>query len=225
MKRNAIKKNAVAMEGLRTPRSAAIAGMIFAVLITVSILLIGLSMPSDPAQAGSWLGEGAGRTSVAIGVNLIPFAGIAFLWFMGVVRDRLGDREDRFFATVFLGSGLLFVSMLFASAAVAIGMLAAFQGAPSGGTESELWELSRQMTFALLNVFALRMAAVFIISTSTIAIRTSVTHRWLAFLGFAIGLVLLLAASSVPYINLLLPFWIFLVSVNVLVDSWGGKRP
>jgi hypothetical protein len=40
-------------------------------------------------------------------------AGIAFLWFIGVIRDHLGDREDRFFATVFLGSGLLFVAMLF----------------------------------------------------------------------------------------------------------------
>jgi len=45
----------------------------------------------------------------------LPFAGIAFLWFIGVLRDRLGELEDRFFATVFLGSGLLFLAMLFAS--------------------------------------------------------------------------------------------------------------
>jgi hypothetical protein len=39
---------------------------------------------------------------VAIGLNLIPFAGIAFLWFIGVIRDRIGAHEDRFFATVLL---------------------------------------------------------------------------------------------------------------------------
>ena len=49
-----------------------------------------------------------------MGLYLVPFAGIAFLWFIGVVRDRIGEREDKFFATVFFGSGLLFVAMLFA---------------------------------------------------------------------------------------------------------------
>ena len=55
---------------------------------------------------------------------MVPFAGIAFLWFIGVVRDRIGEREDKFFATVFLGSGLLFVAMLFAAAAVLGGLIA-----------------------------------------------------------------------------------------------------
>ena len=54
--------------------------------------------------------------TVALGLNPVPFAGIAFLWFIGVLRDRLGEFEDRFFSTVFLGSGFLFLAMLFASA-------------------------------------------------------------------------------------------------------------
>ena len=53
------------------------------------------------------------------GMYLAPFAGIMFLWFVAVVRDQIGEREDRFFATVFFGSGLLFVALLFAAAAVA----------------------------------------------------------------------------------------------------------
>ncbi len=56
---------------------------------------------------------------MAVSLNLVPFAGIAFLWFIGVLRDRIGEREDRFFATVFLGSGLLFVAMMFVAVAVA----------------------------------------------------------------------------------------------------------
>ena len=48
---------------------------------------------------------------------MAPFAGIAFLWFIGVLRNRVGALEDQFFSTVFLGSGLLFVASLFASAA------------------------------------------------------------------------------------------------------------
>ena len=65
--------------------------------------------------------------SCCLALNLVPFAGIAFLWFMGVVRDRLGSNEDRFFATVFLGSGLLFLAMLFTSAAIAGGLIGIYR--------------------------------------------------------------------------------------------------
>ncbi|WP_409187573.1 hypothetical protein [Bradyrhizobium sp. RDM4] len=63
-------------------------------------------------------------------MNLVPFAGIAFLWFVGVLRDRLGHQEDRFFATVFIGSAMLFLVMLFTAAAVigAVMLLASIRG-------------------------------------------------------------------------------------------------
>jgi hypothetical protein len=106
---------------LTTPRAAAIAGILFSLLLITSLVLIRLSVPQNPEDAGDWMA--GGWRSVTLALNLLPFAGIAFLWFIGVVRDRLGEREDRFFATVFLGSGLLFLAMLFASAAVAGGIL------------------------------------------------------------------------------------------------------
>ena len=69
-------------------------------------------------QNGFWLADSAQRRMAVLALNLVPFTGIAFLWFIGVVRDRFGNHEDRFFATVSLGSGLLFVAMLFVAAAV-----------------------------------------------------------------------------------------------------------
>jgi len=209
-------------KGLRTPRAAAFAGIIFAVLLATSIVLLRLSLPSDPAESGNWLSGSVDRTFVVIAFNLIPFAGIAFLWFIGVIRDRMGEREDKFFATVFLGSGLLFIALLFAAAAMAVGILASFDAAPSTASQIEVWDLGTQTTLALINIFAMRMAAVFVISTCTIALRTGVIHRWLSFLGLVFALVLLVAASSVPYINMLFPLWIFLVSLELLVKSLRG---
>jgi hypothetical protein len=110
---------------LRAPRAAAIAGILFAVLLIASFLLLRLAVPADPLEAGAWLKTNSNR--VALALNLVPFAGIAFLWFIGVLRDRLGEREDRFFATVFLGSGLLFLAMLFVSAAMVGGIIIAYQ--------------------------------------------------------------------------------------------------
>jgi hypothetical protein len=100
---------------LKTPKAAAIAGMLFSVLLLAVFWLLRTSIPADPQESASWLQGSSG--SVALALNLMPFAGIAFLWFIGVLRDRLGQQEDRFFATVFFGSGLLFLAMLFTSAA------------------------------------------------------------------------------------------------------------
>jgi hypothetical protein len=83
------------------------------VLLIAALVLLRLSVPADPRVAGTWLTDPGRRVAVKIALDLIPFAGIAFLRFIGVIRDRAGEREDRFFAIVFLGSGLLFVAMLF----------------------------------------------------------------------------------------------------------------
>ncbi|HEV2239744.1 MAG TPA: hypothetical protein VGR98_01765, partial [Streptosporangiaceae bacterium] len=103
---------------LRTPRAAAVAGIVFSLLLIFMLVVLRISTPGDPGAAGTWLSDSGRRALVAVALNLVPFAGIAFLWFIGVVRDRIGRHEDRFFATVFLGSGLLFVGMLFVAAAV-----------------------------------------------------------------------------------------------------------
>ena len=113
---------------LRTPQAAAIAGVAFSLLLGASLVLVRISVPADPSDARQWLTNAGRRHAVLVAVNLVPFAGIAFLWFIGVIRDRLGAREDRFFATVFLGSGLLFVAMMFAAAAVAGSLVIGFRG-------------------------------------------------------------------------------------------------
>ena len=156
---------------LRTPRAAAVAGIIFPCSSSSSLALLRLSAPANPAAAGAWLTDSGRRSAVAVALNLIPFAGIAFLWFIGVLRDRIGEREDRFFATVFLGSGLLFVGMLFVAAAIAGGLIAGMSSSGPPGAAAPL-ALSRNVTSILLNVYAMRMAAVFTLTTVTIARHT-----------------------------------------------------
>ena len=170
---------------LTTPRAAAIAGILFSVLLITSLVLIRLSIPADPHEAGAWL---AGNVrSVELALNLLPFAGIAFLWFIGVVRDRLGEHEDRLFATVFLGSGLLFLAMLFASAALAGGIVIAYGASPTALVSSEAYGFARAATYVTLNTYAIKMAGVFMISTCTLFLRTRVTPRWMALVGLRTG--------------------------------------
>ena len=135
----------------------------------------------------------------------MPFAGIAFLWFIGVVRDRLGEYEDRLFATVFLGSGLLFLAMLFSSAAIAGGILIAYGASPTALLDSETYAFARAATFVIINTYAIKMAGVFMITTATLFLRTKVTPRWMALLGYALALLLLVTISRLSGIILVFP--------------------
>jgi hypothetical protein len=112
-------------QALRTPRAAGLVGIIFALLLAAAIILIRLAIPERPGNAGDvWLTDPSRRRTVQTALRLIPFAGIFFLWSMGAVRARIGKAEDQFFATVFLGSGLVFVATLFGAAAAAGSLLA-----------------------------------------------------------------------------------------------------
>lgn len=206
---------------LRTPRAAGIAGVLFSILLIAIFVLFRSSVPADPLESGAWLATDV-RT-VAFGLNLIPFAGIAFLWFIGVLRDRLGAREDRFFATVFFGSALLYLAMLF----VAAGLIGALVLAGESTEQSQLvnspaFRLTRAAIFVMLNVYATKMATVFMISTSTVVIYTGIAPRWVAILGFISALVLLVGSYYSTWPILVLPVWVLLLSVIILQDK---RRP
>jgi hypothetical protein len=211
---------ALAERRLRTPRAAAAAGIIFAVLFTISIVLIRLAVPPDLAAA-EWLETGAGRLSLALG--LMPFAGIAFLWFVGVVRDRLGAFEDQFFSTVFFGSGLLFLAMTFAASAIAGGILLSYKLGTSQNLGSDVYFFGRAVMSQIFNVYALRMAGVFMISLGTIWLRTGVMPRLVSLLTYLVALCLLLIVSLSLWVVLIFPGWVFLISVYILVKSLRGE--
>jgi hypothetical protein len=210
---------------LRTPRAAGIAGVLFSVLLGVALVLIGVSIPSEPSEAEEWLTDPSTRGAVAVALNLVPFAGIAFLWFIGVIRDRIGQHEDRLFATAFLGSGLLFVAMLFVATAVAASLLAD-PAMEAGQTPSpEIWGLVRRITFTVLNLYAIRMGAIFTLSTTMIGARTGIIPRWLVVVGMAVGLVLLVGPGFSMWVSLILPIWALILSVYILLNSAGvGRR-
>ena len=202
---------------LKTPRAAAIAGIMFSVLFVGAFSLLRINVPSDPGESGEWLKTSSG--SVGFALNLLPFAGIAFLWFVGALRDRLGQLEDRFFATVFLGSSLLFLAMLFTLAAIVGAMILTFAAESKNLLDSVSFHFARTLAFTIVNIYMIKMAAVFMFSTSTVVIYTNIAPRWVAFLGFALALLLLFASSYFSWIFAAFPFWVFLLSVCLLIDE------
>jgi hypothetical protein len=209
---------------LETPRAAGGAGLAFAVLFVASIVLL-RNQPSSGSTAVEirefYLHKQGGSVAL-VGVYLAPFSGIAFLWFIAAIRNLIGDLEDRFFATVFLGSGLLFVAMLFIAAGAGGSLLVAvkFEDAPVPGPETVV--AVRSLAFGFLFVYAMRMAAVFMIVVSTIGMRLGVLPRWLVVTGYVAALVLILNVSYTETLILAFPAWVAAVSVVILAAGARG---
>ena len=208
---------------LKAPRAAAIAGILFSLLLIASVLLVRVSVPADPREAGAWLTTRA--PTVALAMNLVPLSGVAFLWFIGVLRDRLGMHEDRLFATVFLGSGLLFLAMLFAGAAVMGSMMIAHAADPAKLTDSPAFTIARALTSNIVNIYAIKMASVFMIVTSTLVLRTGFAARWIAFVGYALSLPLLFGSRLIDWGFFVFPGWVLLMSAYILVDNMRTQSP
>ncbi len=202
---------------LRTPKAAALAGILFSLLATIAFWLLWITVPADPQEPGAWLQNGS--VALTLALNLIPFAGIAFLWFIAVLRDRLGQDEDRFFATVFFGSGLLFLCMLLTAAAVVGAILAAFVVVPEQIINSGVYYLARAIAYNILNIYMIKMASVFMITTSTLAIYTNLVSRWLAILGYGLSLLLLFGSYYIRWSFLVFPLWVFLLSLSIAIDN------
>ncbi|WP_431972125.1 hypothetical protein [Nocardia sp. bgisy134] len=205
---------------LRTPRSAAVAGIAFAALFATVIVLVGTALPPTPSTASPRVVDD-GRIGAAF--FLAPFASIAFLWFIGVVRDRLGRFEDRFFSTVLLGSGILFLAFTSVSTAIAGGLLAVSQR--SDLDVNGILFFGREVVLGINHVYAVRMAAVFMITLATIFLRTRIMPRWLPLLTYPLALLLLIVFSLNLWVALVFPSWVLVVSVTILIGNRPKSRP
>jgi hypothetical protein len=187
------------------------AGIIFGVLLLAAMIMLRIALSEGSFQ--TLQADMQRRTLIRTSLGLVPFAGIAFLWFIGVVREQLGAVEDRLFSTVFMGSGLLFLAMLFAGTVTSASLMAMLAEA---NVNVDVFAYGRDTSQGYTSVYAIRMAAVFTLSVSTVGLRTSALPRWVSYLGYLIALVLLVAAGEQPWTQLVFPSWVLLVSVAIL---------
>ena len=204
---------------MRTPRSAALAGIVFALLYGAALVLVRLAFPGGVSQRSDWVADRV--SSLSIAVHLVAYAGIAFLWFMGVVRSRIGDREDRFLSTVFMGSGYLFLAMTFAAGALASGLMNLHAQATDSAAADASFALGTRTAFELVNLYSVRMAGVFMFSFGTLGLRTGTMPRNFVWLTYLLAAVLLLSISYTLWVVLVFPLWVLALSVYLLVHGIG----
>jgi hypothetical protein len=207
---------------LTTPRAAAVAGLLFALLFATALILVRTALPDDSSATAASAQRAAGQLTLA--VTLIPFAGIAFLWFVGVVRDRLGELEDRFFSSVMFGSAVLFLAMLFVAMAIAGGIVVGASG-DVDEVERKILTFGREVMLQISNVYALRMAGVFMISLATIWLRTGIMPRWVVAITYLVALMLLVVVTLSVWVTLVFPAWVCVISILILLASFRRRHP
>lgn len=208
---------------LTTPRAAALAGVIFAVLFGAAIILLRSALPEGAEPGVQWLTSGEHQMLLA--AELVTFSGIAFLWFIGVVRSNLGSYEDRFFATVFLGSGLLFLAMMFVAVAVGAALAAANEAQAGMLAGTDVGTFGQMLVLKLSKTYALRMASVFMMSLATIWLRTGLMPKWLVAVSYLMALVLMVAADTTMWLSLSFPLWVLIVSLLLLARDERAATP
>lgn len=204
---------------IRSIEGAAIAGLIFAVLSVIGLAMENTrpSLTATDAEMIAWYSDAANRTVVTVGLSLIVFAAVAFLWFIAVIRRRVGTRDDRFIGSVFTGSGILLTGVMLAAAAAiaspAVTVHLSDGIVPDPGALHAVTGLGSTLALLVL----LRIQAVFIVTVSTLALRTGAFNRWLSYFGYAMSVVMFFIPLLTEPMGMAFPAWVGVLSIALFL--------
>lgn len=198
-------------------------GAAHAVLFLVSFWLLShLPGPgASDAQFVDFYRSDNQRRPILAGLYLMPFAGIAFIWFFVALRTLAASHltgQDALLSNVQHVSGVLYVALFFAAAA-ADAVLPAGVQFDDLQASTALARVFPEFGSVLFFVFAMRMAGMFVFTTSNIARSAANVPRWFVYLGYLVGLFLLLSATFSPFLVVVFPVW--LLALCALLFRWA----
>jgi len=206
--------------------SAALAGVVYAVLAFIALWLLSgyPDLDLSDAELSAWFDNRSNEARLLTGLNLVAISSIAFLWFVAVMRRRIGKHEDQFFGTVFFGSAVAFtVVWMVAGAALAAPAVATTMLGAASVSESSA-SLAAGLGWALLLVVAPRLQAVFVFTTSTVIRRSQVLPNWLAVFGYVIAIGMFVMPLVFTSLGVAFPVWVLVVSIALLTLRERGDR-
>jgi len=207
------------VQSIRSVKSAAIAGVIYSILAIAALLLLrGLPAAGEAGTTPTaWIEDPLNQAELILGLNLASISSVAFLWFVAVIRKRMGEKEDKFFSTVFLGSALVYIGIWLVAAAAIASIAVAYQRFDDASLSTDSVTFLLGFSEALILVVGPRLQGVFVLTTSTLILRTEMLPSWLAYLGYAAGSILVLIPMISRPVGLGFPLWVLVVSVTMLV--------
>ncbi len=198
-------------------------GIAFSILFVVAFLLT-LGIPPVDAtdqEIIDYYNSGDKVLPVVIGLYLLPFAGMAFLWFIVALRMWAAAsvrRQSVLQSNLQLVSGVIFVALFFggAAATAVLAITVQFTDARIDPVTARLFPI---FGHTIILFFAMRMAAMFVFTTSAIGRTAGILPRWFGIVGYGVGLFLLLAATFSPLLVLVFPAWVLALSLILLAKA------
>lgn len=207
---------------VRSPRSAAFAGIGYSVLMITGMIITASINSVRLEDITAELLESWSRKASLV-ILIVPFAGIAFLWFTGVIRDRLGELEDRFFATLFYGSGIIQVVLLFLWGAIFAAIMATKAMMVVESIDTRMYLFGFALMNEIIGNYALRMAGIYMTAINSLWSKTGLMPRWLTIVTYVLALGFLVAAERIREARFIFPVWVFVVSVYILILNFRSK--
>lgn len=210
---------------LRSIEAAAIAGIIHSILLVIAlnILLSPPGISASQADVSAFYQNDSSPLRGVLAFNLVVFAMIGFIWFVAVIRHRIGEREPRFFATVFFGAGILYAAMtLIGAASLAAPMVLREVGgqAPDPGVAA----MTRSFGVVALAGAVPRVQALIVFSTAALGRITRTLPAWLVWISYLFGLALFVTVTFFTPGLYAFPSWVAVVSLAILVQPRGPSR-
>jgi MFS family permease len=216
----AVTRTESARSGLRW---GGIAGIVFAVAFVVGILL-STDTPDGDESDRKWIdyfADSGNRRMIIIGVFVLGFAALAFIVFLGVLRERLRDASPgaEWVSTVAFASGIAFVALLGVAgaglASVAAGISIADNPVPR---DADLLRNVSGIGYGALLVFGMVAAGLLMVTTSAAAGRAALLPRWLVVSGYVAGVIVIV--GGVLFIPMVLfVLWMLIVGIVMLTRS------
>lgn len=215
-------------EAKKRRRAAARTGwlaIVHALLILAAYVLLNPAPnpSSDNTAFMEYYGSSSSHTAIVVaGFYLLPFAGIAFMWFIIAlriwIRRTSEGLRDEFYSTGQLVSGVVYLTLLLVAAA-SIAVLALDAGPADAGLDPQLARQFTELSWALAAVFAMRMAAVFVVTTAVLGRRHGFLPKWFSVASYVIGAILLVGTSVSQLVVLVMPVWMLILGGLLLVRS------
>ena len=208
---------------VRSPRAAALAGIVYSILMGIGMILTySLTRIAPDEITQEWL-QNWSDTALLV-IALVPYAGIAFLWFTGVVRDQLSYQEGRFFATLFFGSGVIQVVLLFIWSAIFGAIIGTRNLVAAGSVGNDVHIFGFVLMNEIIGNYALRMAGIYMTAIGALWGRTGSMPRWLIIITYVLAIGFLFAADRFRESRFIFPAWVLIVSIVILVLNYRGKQ-
>ena len=193
------------------------------VLVAYALLAPAPNPTSDNAAYAEYYGSSSSHTAiVVVGFYILPFAGLAFMWFIIALRiwiRRASEAlRDELYSTGQLVSGVVYLTLLMVASA-SISVLALDIETADAGLSPQIARQFTEMSWTLAVVFAMRMAAVFVATTAALGRRHGFLPKWFTIVSYVIGAILLVGPTVSQFLMLVMPIWMFVLGVLMLIRS------